>query len=375
MNKRNSLIFAILLVFLMVFSLAVTCRFCSIADFKTPDSDSTQETENKDNNGQPDLTQDNNNTESSDAGQEDGGGTPPQIIKVFYLSDDMTEFLKREALPVLYAREEHDFIIIAQDADGDEMVFNINADHGEVANIERVDNESVSFTWISPDNVEGSIEPLSTNIEVTVRDTAGSEDLFNISIALLPALDTEPVVPMAEDARRRESVSIAAGSSLSGYIIKDTEVRTGIIMVGDWTNNMQIKGYLTFDLSDFRSFSSNAVINEVNIRFTHINKSGSPELLSNRIDFKAFDYGDSLDAGDFAVGGTHFISIGTGVFAGGSAEFGSSTLLSQIQAAISAGRERFQVKMGLASATDTDGVSDLFQCHPETVFLDINYSY
>jgi hypothetical protein len=373
MNKKYYFIFTLLLVFLMVFSLAVTCRFCSIPDFKASGNDSTEETEN--NGNQPDASQNSDNDETPDTDDDADVGNPPQIITVFYMDDDMTEFLEREALPVLYASGEHDFIIIAQDEDGEEMNFDINEEHGEVVNIERADNESVSFTWISPDNVEGSIDPLSTKIKVTVRDASGNEDLFNISIALLPALDMEPVEPADEGEDRRETVSIAADSALSGYIIKDTEVRTGVVMVGDWTNNKQIKGYLTFDLSDFGGFFSDAVINEVMIRFTHINKSGSPELISDMIDFKAFNYGDSLDAGDFAVGGTHFISVGTGVFAAGSAEFGSSTLESQIQAAVSAGQEKFQVKMGLTSATDNDGVSDLFQCHPETVFLDIDYSY
>ena len=357
----------------MILSLAVTCSFCSKPDLKTSESESTKETVNT--GSQPDADQNEYNNKPTDINGETDTGTPPKIITVFYMDDDITEFLKREALTVQYVSGEHDFIIIAEDADGDELIFNIAPEHGEVVNIERVDNESVSFVWICPDNVDSSIEPLSTRINVTVRDAAGNEDLFNINIAMLPVLDMEPVESEGEDAERREIVSIAADSSLSGYITKDTEIRTGVVMVGDWTNNKQIKGYLTFYLSDFGAIFRDVVINEVSFRFDNINKSGSPELLSDLIDFKAFNYGNSLDAGDFAVGGTSFISVSTGVFTAGRAGFGSYMLDSLLQDAVSSGQEKFQIKIGLKTATDNDGVSDIFQCHPETVFMDINYSY
>ncbi|MGM0368383.1 MAG: hypothetical protein ACQEP2_07430 [Actinomycetota bacterium] len=167
------------------------------------------------------------------------------------------------------------------------------------------------------------------------------------------------------------SLSIEADSDLSGYIIKDTETRAGIVMVGDWDNNKQIKGYLTFDLSYFEDISSIELRNAV-LRYTHINKAGNPENFSSVVDFKEYNYGSSLDPVDFAVGGRRIFTVNISEFLS-PLEVSSTTLIEALETIINTGHPDFQIKIGLNSTTNNDSIGDFYQFHPSSVFLDLEF--
>jgi len=294
MSKRK--LHAIILIFTAaaVLSSAAVCNLCGISPGSSTDEDQD---------GQATATTQETTTATTDTTPDGSEAAPqnnaPKITEVFLDDENMTDFLKTETLPARYEQNFYYFTIIAEDEDGDEMDFDIESTHGIVSDITRLANDSVAFTWESPENTEGSDTPLSVQIDVTVSDTAGGNDTFTIVIALLP------VEGERTDEETRIDFEILADSSLSGYIIKDTQIRTGVILVGDWDNNKQIKGYLSFDISELSAIPGFEVIS-AKLVFDHINKSGSPELVGEKIDFKSFDYGESLDEADFAVGGEKF---------------------------------------------------------------------
>ncbi len=285
----------------------------------------------------------------------------PRIQSVFYGEDNITDFLRTDALPIAYEEDVHSFIIISEDDDGDVLGYNIDCTHGRIEDIEMISDDSVFFTWRSPDNAEGSVTPLNTQIIVRVRDTIGEEDRITIRLALLPV---EPeIIPTFY-------ISITADPNLSGYIVEDT-VRAGLgmVQVGDWDNDKQIKGYFSFHLRGTeRALSEDFRVLQASLEFERIIPVGSPEMISERIDFKVFDYGESLESEDFRVGGIH-------VFDHLSADFRaplrltSDVLTSELNRAFAEGKTWFQIKTGMLRTSNHNGITDVYQIPSDSVSL------
>ncbi len=378
-KKRFIILFSIIVV--LIFSTAITCNLCgtpiTIEDQQEETGGQTTDNSPQENDTSTDAPPTDDVTRGVDGDppgddtdpvddddMSDEGNSPPDIAAIFFGDEEMTDFLRVETLPERYEEADHNITVIAEDPDGDEMNFNIVATQGEVADITRLAVDSVSFNWISPPNTEDSETPLDVDIAVTVSDPHGAEDSFTINIALLPVAE--------EEFDFGGAVSIEADPSLSGYIIKDTEVGYEMIIVGDISLNKQTKGYLSFDLSYFDRYDGVDIIDAVFI-IDHINKRGEPADFSTIVDFKAFDYGTEINMADFAVGGNRIFSVELPTFVS-PFEISSESLLNEMQNAIDSGKERFQIKVGLNGATDSEDDYDFYLFYPEVVFLDIAYN-
>ncbi len=292
----------------------------------------------------------------------------PRISSVLFAAEDMTEYLRNETLPMQYVEELHSSIIIAEDEDGDVLSFDISCTHGVIEELEVLSSQSVFFVWRSPGNTESSLDPLNVRIAIRVSDGNSGQDLFPIRIALLPVTAEED--PPLEEIIIAGTV-IPADISMSGYIIEGVGVRTGDIYVGDWDNNEQVKGYITFDIREMRNWPASS-IRAVWIDFELIGKLGNPETISERRDFKIFEYGESLEMEHFRVGGRRLF-YGTASGFDPSRVLTSPVLLEELTAAIERNQSFFQIKIGMERKSNLDNNFDIFFIHPSHCALYIEY--
>ena len=133
-----------------------------------------------------------------------------------------------------------------------------------------------------------------------------------------------------------------------------------------------IKGYLSFDLSRFYS-TSQVYITYAEISFINLERSNHPESFASHIVVKVFDYGNSLDASDYAVGGDNLATI---PISAPSYVISNDILIDQLQKAINAEKDYFQLKLGLNSTTNGDNVMDTIDIPSciEEVWLSIDYN-
>jgi hypothetical protein len=99
---------------------------------------------------------------------------------------------------------------------------------------------------------------------------------------------------------------------------------------------------------------------------THIN---DPEF-AERLDIKAFPYGE-LGTEDFAVGGTALSSCSTSLY---EYSFSNDALKSTLQQAINEDKNYYQLKLGLSSATDGDGLNDVIRLSYNEIILSVSYT-
>jgi hypothetical protein len=95
-----------------------------------------------------------------------------------------------------------------------------------------------------------------------------------------------------------EGAYIYANPSLSGSILQDTEVKSGVVMVGDATNNKQIKGFLSFDISEYSRLNG-FEIDQVELCIYDIIVTGKPGEFASDFIIDITNYGPTLDLSDF----------------------------------------------------------------------------
>jgi len=388
MLKKKKFLILLSIITVLIFSTAATCNLCgapvTIEDQETDnDREQSGSSAQGTDDGSPSSTNTGDGTDEDPAGPADGDEVPdepadvpddgddgepddrdnivPRILEIYYEDDEMIDFLSTDSLPIRYEEAVHNFTVISIDPDGNEMDFDITASHGEITDITRMAVDGVSFNWISPANSEGSDTPLNVLITVAVTDPHDARTTFDIRIALMP---------VAEEGTESGYAPIGALPGSSGYITQDTETRTGVIIIGDRSNDKQVKGYLSFHIG---AFTGRADIDSVSLSIGNINVAGNPSDVGTLLDFKAFDYGE-LDDSDFAVGGTRLFRVGVSAFTS-PFETSSSSLVDALQAAVDEGKLKFQIKIGFNGTTDGDGVDDFFQFTPDVTLLNVNYTF
>jgi len=315
------------------------------------------------------------------AGEEAGGGTEeppfnrPPVIEEFIIGpiDVMEAVRSGEAIPITYVEQPFWFTVLASDPEGEVIDFEIAASHGLINDIVRPDDNAVQFIWYSPPNSESLIETtVNATVEVTAVDFSGGRDRAVINLAMIPesAEDAGDSVDPGGVFSVVQTCRASATSVRSGYINSAGDVRTGTIIVGDDDSNRQYKGYLTFSLVGIAEVAPDDITG-AQIVFNVVNRSGDPQTVGEFVDLKVFDYGPTLDAGDFAVGGNRFMMIGTGSFTSGSTAQGS--LVSQLRSIRAAGGTTLKIKIGLDTATNSNNAWDMFQFNPGNVELVVDY--
>jgi len=216
---------------------------------------------------------------------------------------------------------------------------------------------------LTRDNPNYTLTATATNSEGSTTDSIdlswgcdGEEDVESIP-------EAESIV---------EDTTLNADALLSGYIIDGEGIVYTICASGDFNTNKQVKGYLSFDISELGGI--NVFDAELNIE--HIIIEGNPAAISSSLNIKAYDYEDSLDFGDFAVGGTsiHTFDITTVGMGDSLVINNNDALINTLQDAINDGRHWYQLKFGLAGTVSNNDYADLIGFDYTFVTLTINYS-
>jgi|GEM_PF-627138 len=315
----------------------------------------------------------------------------PEIVRISIRAENITDRLD-EPFRLFYEESEHSFNILIEDEDDDEIELEVEASHGVIDHIgegmwaeSRPPNmRAKTFSWLSPANPPGNLEPLNVSLNVIARDPSGASDSVIVKLALWPEPDANGGDP--GEIRRVQSAraSVVASADLSGSVTSAGDIISGDVMVGDNLLNRQFKGFLNFYLSTLRDQIIAVVgdrdytITDAYLVFTNINRVGNPVGLASLVDFKVFPYGSSLVAADFAPGGKHIFNSATDSFStavGSPLILRSSTFKTELINYINVPSKTMQIKLGLNSATNNNNADDFFRAHCSTVAIVVEFEY
>lgn len=225
------------------------------------------------------------------------------------------------------------------------------------------ENESVEATT-EKDNKEDT----SATEEETIETEEVAEETETIETEATEVEETEAEVTEEEIIGEGSGEAVVftpdVNKNLSGYVISDGSVLTRTVLIGDSVSNKDIKGYISFDISELL----NSPIVSAELKISNITAAVDPTF-AEQLNIKVYDYGDSLDAGDFAVGGDLLTSITTAGLT--SINISGDNLKNLIKKSVEAGKNYFQLKMGLSTATDNDNTADLFAINLDNAKLTV----
>jgi hypothetical protein len=160
---------------------------------------------------------------------------------------------------------------------------------------------------------------------------------------------------------------------MSGTLSQSGSVRHGTspILIGDSEAGTVYKGYLSFNISDLHQ----RVVEYAEISFLNLEHTNHPESFASSLIVTVLDYGNSLDASDFAFGGDYLATI---PISAPSYVISNDTLIEQLQKVLDDfSRNLFQLKLELNVTTNGDNVSDTVDIPScsEEVWLSIDYWY
>jgi hypothetical protein len=209
-------------------------------------------------------------------------------------------------------------------------------------------------------------------LTATATNSSGSA---TDSITLTWGCDLEEVAGEEEGPEVAEilinEAYIYPNENLSGIVFASGHIQSArehsmIVFVGDSTSAIQSKGYLSFDITELHGRE----VQNAEIRFINLIKSGNPESFASNMDVKACDYGTVLDADDFLPGGTRLTRI---PLSSTSYTISNDTLKNQLQNVLDSSRNYFQLRLGLDGTTNGDGIGDGFGINISDVLLQITY--
>ncbi len=167
-------------------------------------------------------------------------------------------------------------------------------------------------------------------------------------------------------------VSINLDQSISGYIIVEQAAfqnPTPYTFVGDYTNNKQIKAFLSFNINSISGLED-VTIKDASLSMPVDGIIGHPEFMP-AVHVKTFDFGDSLTLADQGGGGDFVGNFPTSSTMT-SFNFSTAQLETALQNAVDSNSQRFQLKISL-SGINADGVGDWYRFRPNNISLQIKY--
>ncbi|MBN2072531.1 MAG: hypothetical protein JW770_01125 [Actinobacteria bacterium] len=178
-------------------------------------------------------------------------------------------------------------------------------------------------------------------------------------------------IPEEEEEPEEHDVNIGVTGALSGYIIVEHSAHPGATYtyVGDYTNDRQIKTYLSFDIEDISDLDD-VDIKDASVSMPVNYTEGHPEALPD-VHVRLFDYGSTLELADQGTGGD-FLSIFPTSATMTNFNFSTAELEAALQDAVDDGDDRFQLKISLSGVT-SDGIQDWYRFVLGDISLHIEY--
>lgn len=347
MQNKKMYIFISILVLIMFFSVAALCGQCSLTPATdTEKTDAEKETEAK----ETEETKEEEGTEEETETTEETSGekTKPTVeLKIYegptYSASDGVCYYRVEAKVTGNPKPKVEFS--KDDSDG------AWGDYKAQINL---DDPSDSYT----------LKATATNSEGSDEDTIKLEWGCDEEV-------TEPTPEPTEPELVESTVNIDLDTSISGHIVVDMTAVTAssYTYVGDWTNDKQIKAYLSFKIDSIGSLE-NVTIKDASLYMPVEEIINHPELMPN-VHVKVFDYGNSLELADQGAGGT-FVKIFPTSNPMANFNFSSPELITELQKAVDADKQWFQLKISL-EGININGIDDYYRFMTANIRLQIKY--
>ena len=179
-----------------------------------------------------------------------------------------------------------------------------------------------------------------------------------------PTIAPSPTVTASPSATTGVTTITRCIIAESGEAIKSGDLRLAspLPQAGDDTANNTHRALLSFDIQDIRGKTIDSGTLNINATATQGNPLSLSPLLVQEVTFTPPVVGTN-----FAMAGTTIVSINSG-------PVGKYDIKSPLQAAASASRTRFQVRLQLADQTNTNNIADLLTfTHAEDTCLNMTY--
>jgi hypothetical protein len=170
--------------------------------------------------------------------------------------------------------ENFNFFVIAEDDDDDELSYSASDSNGNNMETIKLDNTAAGFGWVAP------TEPGLCELYITVSDDKGGS-----ASAIVKVTVNEMVVSVVSESELIADPALSGSIRQGQAVMIDDKYR-----VGDTNNNRQLKGYISFDISGLGGIS----VLDVSLDMPVFSIYNNPENISDSLDIKVFDYGNSL---------------------------------------------------------------------------------
>jgi len=365
--RRNTLYIILSIIsILSLFITAATCSFCGMqlgtASSETESTtESEQETALQETEDTKDMAADethrdvqtedqSGNEEEADASVEEEVNHDPVITNV--VADEVELDLSDE-FRVLVG-ENTNFLVLAEDQDGDELSYSVSDSIGNNMETVKMDNTAAGFGWVAPS------DPGLYDIYITVSDSIGKDAAATVHV-------TVNAIPEAH-LLQTERLNIIGGRSGS---YRDDGDTNGIIYTGDDEEDYTYQAYLCFDISSLAGLD----ITDAQLEIGNIREFGEP---LDFYDTLSFYTGDLFTGGGFAPEGlTGVIAIHPINELGESLTRTSNVLVSTIQEAIDSGRNWYYLVIEVhgihMNEASGNSEKDGYRFMLEGLFLELNY--
>jgi hypothetical protein len=355
MLKKQKFILIAIFILIMFFATAAVCNLCGIGTGSEENVGSSSESIED---GIESTTSGNQNGDIAEIDGDNAEELENHNPVIIIIIADGEELDLNDELRTLI-NTGITFQVTAQDQDDDTMSYFVSDSSGNNMETEKLDNNNATFGWVAPD------EPGLAEIYIRVSDVKGGEDdaTVRVTVNILAEAfedEEEPDISISE---------IGPFEPMCGIVSATEVLRTADpwIYAGDRFTNEQLKCFLSFDISPLLGLPDIEVVNATLDlgSLTHINDP----TFAERLDIKAYGY-DELGPEDFAVGGTALTSCSTSLH---EFSFSNEALISTLQQAINEDKNYYQLKLGLSSASDEDGVNDVIRISYSEVMLSVSY--
>jgi hypothetical protein len=333
----------------------------------TPDSDEDEPDADLSSELSPDADED--DMDVDDEGEPAG----PRIVDILLLVGlDIVDLLDRpdESHPLRYEEDTHRFKVNVECESEEALDFQVEATHGI---IDRVgpgmaaegapDNiRPFVFTWRSPANPAGNLEALNVRITVSATDPFGACDTQIIRFALLPEPEDRPDMTANYD----PITTLTGQVNEDGPVFKSADSSGApSIYVGDLASNIQVKGFISFDISELAG--KNIISARLNIKGTAV---GTPAAYSGNLVIYSTNYGSSLDSADYSAPKNSIRSFRPGFV---DLSFSNDQLRDYLQSVTTAGGQYAQFVLAYAGITN-NGTADGRSILVQDVSLEVTYN-
>jgi hypothetical protein len=243
--------------------------------------------------------------------------------------------------------------ISASDPDGDSLSYSWSVTGGSIA-----DTASNPIQWRTPGSAG------SYTINVSISDGRGGSITKTKTVTVnIPTVGLDPSTGIITV----QNINLSLVNSEGGYIERNGYINSGgCLYVGDSNNNRTCNGYLSFDISGIAGSS----IQAASLTFNLNNTYGSPSPFFTNISVFALYWGASPLT--LAVDDTPAANVDYS--ASPSFVSNSSLIAARLQDAINAGRDRFQLRIGVIPGwSDSNNAWDGWEYQQSNVTLNIDY--